>query len=122
LYCPPDEPLPIQLALKPRKIDFRLDFDEDKFHNLDDLKSRDVPITRRQLDANAIMYQIIEDEKVIIPIDIINFELDKFFVSVPIRSVKEVDIWMIAFQELKLHPVLLFQFQHYSVRLSQLLR
>jgi len=76
-----------------------LEFDENKFHNLDDLATRDVPISRIQINANAIMYQIFEDEQVLIPIDIINFELDKLFASVAVRQIKEVDIWMIAFQQ-----------------------
>ena len=43
--------------------------------------------------------QIWEDHNFKVPLDVIDSELDKFFSSSNLRNLKEVDTWLIAFQE-----------------------
>ena len=56
-------------------------------------------MSAKQLNAVGIRQQILEDHNVSIPLEVIKFELDKFFFNKPIRILKEIDIWIVAFQE-----------------------
>ena len=56
-------------------------------------------MSAKQLNAVGIRQQILEDHNVSIPLEVIKFELDKFFFNKPIRTLKEIDIWIVAFQE-----------------------
>ena len=82
-----------------KKIDLSPQLDEDLVHNLDDVTNRELPISRKQVDGSLLAFQIFEDQKVEIPIEIINFELDKLYHSTPVRNLKEIDVWFNAFQQ-----------------------
>jgi hypothetical protein len=58
-----------------------------------------LPLSRKQLPALSIQMQIWEDHNFKVPLDVIDSELDKFFSSSNLRNLKEVDTWLIAFQE-----------------------
>ena len=99
LHCTPCLPLVESLPLKVKKIDLPPDLDKDLLYNLDDVANRDLPISRKQVDGSLFAFQIFEDQKVEIPVEIINFELDKLYHSTPVRNLKEIDVWFIAFQQ-----------------------